>query len=93
MFDFSPAKFPDLRRKVGEWKELVGPDGIIYVESAAKYICKGDGIHKAVPEHAILGLNEVEVSFNCLKILVIYKMSDGRTKMLEFDIDFDGFGS
>lgn len=91
-FDFKPIKFPDLRRKVGEWREIVDKDGILYVESASEYIAKGDGVHNPNPIHEALGLKSVTVSFGNMKIIVNYIMNDGRTELLEFDIDFAGFG-
>ncbi len=90
-FEFKPVKFPDFRRKVGEWREIVNKDGILYVESAAEYIAKGNGVHQATPVHSILGLKTVSVSFSELKIHVVYTMIDNRTEVLEFDIDFAGF--
>lgn len=91
LFGFKHAPFPDTRRRVGEWREIVGDD-VLYVESASEYIMKGDGIHKASPAHAALGLEEVEVfSPGILRVFAIFRMTCKRVEILEFDIDFAGF--
>lgn len=58
-----PNKFPDFRRKVGEWKDLTDRGTHSMIPCLMKYIRKGEGDHEPTPTDRLLGLEKVSIGW------------------------------